>query len=120
MAFQERTAIVLAVPRQGDNASQQPSESSRVSTIATLAPGIRAVISGVDRAGVDPVTARRLHEMGFDEGVEVELLHAAPFGGDPLAVRVGSMVVGLRRALARLIEVEDAQGPATPLLQAAE
>ena len=65
-----------------------------------------AVITAIDRAGIDPLTARRLHELGFDEGVDVELLHRAPFGGDPLAVRVGNMVVALRRSMARLIEIE--------------
>jgi ferrous iron transport protein A len=34
------------------------------------------------------------------------MLHRAPFGGDPLAVRVGNMVVALRRSMAALIEVE--------------
>jgi ferrous iron transport protein A len=33
-------------------------------------------------------------------------VHRAPFGGDPIAVRVGNMVVALRRDMARLIEVE--------------
>ncbi|MBY0519611.1 MAG: 1-deoxy-D-xylulose-5-phosphate synthase, partial [Sphingomonas sp.] len=47
----------------------------------------------IDRAGLDPLTAQRLHELGFDEGVDIELLHRAPFGGDPIAVRVGNMVV---------------------------
>jgi ferrous iron transport protein A len=65
------------------------------------------------------LTARRLHELGFDEGVDVELLHRAPFGGDPLAVRVGNMVVALRRSMARLIEIEtaatSASRPISPL-----
>ena len=65
-----------------------------------------ATITAIDRGGIDPDTARRLHELGFDEGVDVELLHLAPFGGDPLAVRVGNMVVALRRSMARLIEIE--------------
>ena len=68
-----------------------------------------ATIVAIDRAGIDPDTARRLHELGFDEGVDVELLHLAPFG-DPMAVRVGNMVVALRRSMARLIEV-DARAP---------
>ncbi|MBB6227134.1 ferrous iron transport protein A [Polymorphobacter multimanifer] len=74
--------------------------------IDALPPHTRALISAIDRAGIDPDTARRLHELGFDEGVDVEVLHRAPFGGDPLAVRVGNMVVALRRAMAALIEVE--------------
>ena len=72
-----------------------------------LVAGAVGVITAIDRGGIDPDTARRLHELGFDEGVDVELLHRAPFGGDPLAVRVGNMVVALRRSMARLIEVED-------------
>lgn len=76
--------------------------------IERLRPGEVAVIAAIDRAGLDPQTAERLHELGFDEGVDVELLHRAPFGGDPLAVRVGNMVVALRCQMARLIEVETA------------
>ena len=75
-------------------------------TILSLNPGQVAMIAAIDRAGLDPLTARRLCELGFDEGVDVELLHRAPFGGDPLAVRVGNMVVALRRDMARLIEIE--------------
>lgn len=70
--------------------------------------GKPAIIAAIDRAGIDPDTALRLHELGFDEGVDVELLHRAPFGGDPVAVRIGNMVVALRLSMARLIEVETA------------
>lgn len=65
-----------------------------------------ALIAAIDRAGLDPGTAQRLCELGFDEGVDVQILHRAPFGGDPLAIRVGNMVVALRRDMASLIEVE--------------
>lgn len=68
--------------------------------------GQKAQIIAIDRLGLDPLTARRLHELGFDEGVDVEVVHRAPFGGDPLAVRVGNMVVALRRSMAVLIEVD--------------
>ncbi|MEY2883586.1 MAG: hypothetical protein RL490_1310 [Pseudomonadota bacterium] len=76
--------------------------------LVELAPQELATITAIDRGGIDPDTAQRLHELGFDEGVDVELLHRAPFGGDPLAVRVGNMVVALRCQMARLIEVETA------------
>jgi ferrous iron transport protein A len=76
--------------------------------IERLSRGEVATISAIDRAGLDPETARRLHELGFDEGVDVELLHRAPFGGDPLAIRVGNMVVAVRRSMAALIEIEPA------------
>ncbi|WP_439532175.1 FeoA family protein [Polymorphobacter sp.] len=74
--------------------------------IDRMEPGQHALISAIDRQGLDPDTARRLMELGFDEGVDVVVLHRAPFGGDPLAVRVGNMVVALRRSMAVLIEVE--------------
>ena len=50
--------------------------------------------------------ADRLREMGFGEGVEVEVLHRAPLGGDPVAVQVGGGVVAIRRAEARLVELD--------------
>ncbi|WP_416907217.1 MAG: FeoA family protein [Polymorphobacter sp.] len=74
--------------------------------IDRMLPGQTALIVAIDRLGLDPQTARRLHELGFDDGVDVEVIHRAPFGGDPLAVRVGNMVVALRRSMAALIEVE--------------
>ncbi len=79
--------------------------SSAHRTITALAPGEVALIAAIDRAGLDPDTAQRLCELGFDEGVDVEILHRAPFGGDPIAVRVGNMVVALRRDMAGLIEI---------------
>jgi len=82
--------------------------------IETLLPGQIATIAAIDRGGLDPVTTQRLHELGFDEGVDVELLHRAPFGGDPLAVRVGNMVVALRCSMARLIEIEIATPAVAP------
>ena len=78
--------------------------------VDALCPGELATIVAIDRGNCDPVTAHRLHEMGFDEGVDVELLHRAPLGGDPIALRVGNMVVALRKALAAMIEVERQRG----------
>jgi ferrous iron transport protein A len=74
--------------------------------IDDLLPGEVATIVAIDRDRVDPENARQLHEMGFDEGVDVELLHRAPFGGDPIALRVGNMGVALRKRLARMVVVE--------------
>lgn len=49
---------------------------------------------------------RRLIEMGFIEGAELEVLHEGPFGGDPIAVRVGNATVALRRRDAMAILAE--------------
>ena len=40
---------------------------------------------------------RRLLELGFVEGAQVELLHEGLFGRDPIAMRVDDMRVALRR-----------------------
>ena len=46
-----------------------------------------------------------LRNLGFDEGLDIELLHQSPFGGDPVAVRIGPMTVALRRSEANLVKV---------------
>jgi len=62
-------------------------------------------IEGVGRLAVDEME-RRLIEMGFIEGAEVEIIHEGPIRRDPIAVRVGHATVALRRrdALAILAE----------------
>ena len=65
-----------------------------------------ATVTAIDWSALTDADARRLRNLGFDEGVAVEALHGAPFGRDPLAVRVGRMMVAMRRAQARLIQVE--------------
>ena len=51
---------------------------------------------------------RRLIELGFVEGADVELLHQGLFGRDPIAVRVADTTVALRRreAMAVLVEAD--------------
>ena len=60
-----------------------------------------ATVAGIDWASLTESDAKRLRNLGFDEGVAVESLHGAPFGRDPLAVRIGRMQVAIRRAQAR-------------------
>lgn len=43
----------------------------------------------------DPVVGRLL-ELGFIEGSEIEVIHRAPFGGDPIAVHVRGAILALR------------------------
>ncbi len=76
-----------------------------MATVLTLRRGERATISAIDASGDDKAILR-LHEMGFDDGVDIEVLHRGPVGGDPLAVRVGNMTVALRKSLAARISVE--------------
>jgi ferrous iron transport protein A len=48
----------------------------------------------------------RLMEMGLLEGSTVEVVHEAPFGGDPIAVRVRGALIALRRNEADQVWVE--------------
>lgn len=58
-----------------------------------------------------PELERRLIELGFVEGADVELLHQGLFGSDPIAVRVAHATIALRRREAMAILVS-AGGPA--------
>ena len=54
---------------------------------------------------IDRPQALRMMEMGFVEGAEVEIVHEAPLGGDPVAVRVRGGLVALRRGEAAAVRV---------------
>lgn len=72
--------------------------------LGQLVPGASGTVSNFD--GTEPAMVDRLREMGFAEGLNIELLHQSPFGGDPIAVRIDSMTVALRRREANLIKVK--------------
>ena len=68
--------------------------------------GEPARINSVDQSQLAPGEARRLRELGFVEGVAVELRHRSGwFGHGPVACKVGRMTVALRRAHAAAISV---------------
>jgi ferrous iron transport protein A len=64
-------------------------------------------IASVDWEGLAPREARRLRELGFDDGVRVEALHRGAMKG-PLACRVGRMTIALRATVAAAVTVETA------------
>ena len=64
-----------------------------------------ATVSGIDWTRLAEPEARRLRELGFYEGVGIEVLHRARMGGGPIACRIGRMTVALRRAVAGAIHV---------------
>lgn len=65
-----------------------------------------AIVTGVDWHTLSEPEARRLRELGLDEGVEVELLHRSGLlGGGPVACRIGRMRVALRSHVATAIHV---------------
>jgi ferrous iron transport protein A len=51
----------------------------------------------------------RLLEIGFEEGLEVELLHEGPISRDPIAVKIGNITIGLRRAEADAIIISSTE-----------
>lgn len=68
-----------------------------------------AHISAIDWSSLGDAEARRLRELGFDEGVAIEALHRGGwFGRDPIACRVGRMTIAIRRAQAAAISVSTA------------
>jgi len=67
-------------------------------------PGDRGVIATVHvrpevgHQGLTPEELeRRLLELGFVEGANIEVIHEGLIGGDPIAVRLDDMRVALRR-----------------------
>ena len=64
-------------------------------------------IASIDWDDLSPREARRLRELGFDDGVGIEALHRGAMRG-PLACRVGRMIVALRRRVAASVIVEPA------------
>ncbi|WP_148616452.1 FeoA family protein [Nocardioides rubriscoriae] len=72
-------------------------------TLAELDCGARARVTGVS-GGADPATARRLVDLGFAPGAEVEMVRRAPMA-DPVVFRVAGYDIALRRMQARCIQV---------------
>lgn len=77
----------------------------RLAQLPRMQPG---TVAAVDWHSLALPEARRLRELGLDEGVEVELLHASGLFGGPVACRIGRMTVALRRHVARAIHVAPA------------
>ena len=72
--------------------------------------GFRGRIHAIDPTrgggGLTPAELeRRLLELGFVEGADVEVLHEGLFGGDPIAVRVAATTIALRRREAMAVLV---------------
>lgn len=74
-------------------------------SLETIDLGQPATVAAIDWARLAVPEARRLRELGFDEGVAIEVLHRARLGGGPIACRIGRMTVALRRAVAGAIHV---------------
>lgn len=79
-------------------------------SLETLPRRQHAVVAAIEWTRLGGAEAQRLREFGFDEGVDVEVLHRASLGRGPIACRIGRMTVALRRAVAATIHVAPAVG----------
>lgn len=77
-------------------------------SLVQLSRDARAVVQAVDWQSLSLPEARRLRELGLDEGVAVEMVHRSALGGGPIACRIGRMTIALRRHVARAIHVAPA------------
>ncbi len=88
----------------------EPNDSTpAVKPLGETAIGFKGIIAAITSSTTSDDTEsmiNRLREIGFAEGLEVELIHQSPFGKDPIAIRVDAMTVALRREEANLIKVE--------------
>lgn len=79
--------------------------------LSSFGKGDRGVVRGIDVAahqgGIEAAELeRRLLEMGFVEGAQVQVLHEGLIGRDPMAVRLDDMRVALRRREAQAIVMD--------------
>lgn len=70
-------------------------------TAAEISNGERAVISGID---LNHPSSRRIIELGFTPGQEIELVNRSLFN-DPLAFSVRGAVIAIRKKEAASIRV---------------
>jgi Fe2+ transport system protein FeoA len=64
----------------------------------------------ITSTGGEPEMNRRFLEMGLLEGSVVEIVHVAPFSGDPIAIRIRGSLIAMRRVEANHIEVSVSVG----------
>jgi ferrous iron transport protein A len=74
-------------------------------TLSELTPRTPVIVQSVDDHHPHDPIARRLRELGFVAGEQVEVVARGPFGAEPLLVQVGYTRFALRRAEAARVRV---------------
>lgn len=69
-----------------------------------------AIVESVEDHGPQDSIARRLRELGFVNGEEVEVVAKGPLGAEPLLVQVGFTRFALRRSEAARIRLRNGAG----------
>ena len=75
--------------------------------LTELPSRIPAIVEYVEEHGPQDAIARRLRELGFVNGEEVEVVAKGPLGAEPLLVQVGFTRFALRRSEAARIRLRD-------------
>jgi Fe2+ transport system protein FeoA len=73
--------------------------------LGELNPGDFGTILRVERDSEYHIEDR-LFDLGVLEGEEVFVRHQAPLGGDPIAIEIRGMLLGLRREEANLVWIK--------------
>lgn len=76
----------------------------RLNQLARRTP---AIVEDVEDHLPNDAVARRLRELGFVAGEEVEIVAAGPLGAEPLLVQVGYTRFALRQAEAARVRLRD-------------
>jgi ferrous iron transport protein A len=66
-----------------------------------------AIVESVEDHGPQDTIARRLRELGFVNGEEVEVVAKGPLGAEPLLVQVGFTRFALRRSEAARVRLRN-------------
>jgi ferrous iron transport protein A len=100
------------------DAGSSPAPDAGLVSLAALSPGstARVVSVGSGSTTLGPLE-RRLLELGFVHGEQVEILAEARPGRDPFVVRVGHTTLALRRREAQSVCVELQRHPASESVQ---
>lgn len=75
-------------------------------TLAELPRRTAATVDKVEDNGENDTIARRLRELGFVAGEQVEIVAVGPFGAEPLLVQVGYTRFALRRSEAARVRLK--------------
>jgi ferrous iron transport protein A len=77
-------------------------------TLTELPRRTLAVVDSVQEVGENDNIARRLRELGFVDGEQVEVVAQGPLGAEPLLVQVGFTRFALRRSEAARVRLRPA------------
>ena len=78
-------------------------------TLTDLPRRTLAIVESVNDQSPNDNIARRLRELGFVAGEQVEVVAEGPMGGEPLLVQVGFTRFALRRAEASRVQLRSAE-----------